>query len=231
MRLKVATGHPGPPSMSWTHVVAHVILPLTVAAAAGFGAWRCGRLLRYARDPRLAKLMWFYGLFAASLVPWAIWAGRFAASLGDPTMLHTGNATHALDAVHGRAERVDVFLLAHHALMLASLGVAVQAFGQRRKEGAAAAAAGVAFLGPFIPVVLAVEAALTLYLAVRAVLNHMERRSPGALQVAAGFFLFFLGHLTFFLFHDPGVGRNPLGDVFALVGIVLLVQLLPRPSA
>lgn len=217
--------------MPWEHVVAHVLLPLMVAAAAGFGAWRCARLLRYARDPRLAKLMWFYGLFASSLIPWAIWAGRFAAAIGDPTTLHAGNGSSPFDAAYGGGERVDVFLLAHHALMLASLGVAVQAFGHRRKEGAAAVAVGLAFLAPFIPVVLAVEAALTLYLAVRAVLNHMERRSPGALQVAAGFFLFFFGHLTFFLFHDPDVGRNPLGDVFALVGIVLLVQLLPRPSA
>lgn len=220
--------------MAWELILAHVLLPSAVAAAAGFGAWRCWRLLRYAPDPRLRRLMWFYGLFAASLVPWAIWAGRLAASLGDTFGgLHSGNATEVLRNVHGAfggAEGVDLFLLAHHALMLASLGVAVQAFSHKRAGGAVVAAVGLAFFGPFVPVALALEAALTLYLAVRAILNHRDRRTPGALQVAAGFLLFFLGHLTFFLFYHPAGIRTPLGDVLALVGIALLVQLLPRPS-
>lgn len=43
--------------MAWELVLAHVLLPSAVAAAAGFGAWRCWRLLRYGRDPRLLKLM------------------------------------------------------------------------------------------------------------------------------------------------------------------------------
>lgn len=220
--------------MGWEHVVAHVFLPIAVAATAAYGALRCWRLLRYGKDPRLLKLMWFYGLFAASLIPWAIWAGQLGAELADMTTVHSGNMTadlRNLHGGHGGAERVDAFLLAHHALMLASLGVAVQSFGHKRREGAVAAAIGLAFFGPFIPIALALEAAMTLYLAVQAILNHLERRSPGALQVAAGFLLFFLGHLSFFLLHDPGVGRTPLGDVFTLVGIVLLVRLLPRPSA
>jgi uncharacterized membrane protein len=213
--------------MAWDHTLAHVVLPLAVAAAASYGAWRCVSLLRYGRDPRLLKLAWFYGLFATSLVPWAIWIGQASFS-GDLAAMHSANPSLPHDS---GMERVDVFLAAHHALMLASLGVAVQAFSHKPRAAATAALAGLAFLGPFIPVVLAIEAALTLYLAVRAILNHLDRRSPGALQVAAGFLLFFLGHLSFFLFHDPGSGRTPLGDMFALVGIVLLAQLLPRPTA
>jgi uncharacterized membrane protein len=217
--------------MSWGPALAHLLLPSAVAVAAGSGAWRCWRLLRYGRDPRLAKLMWFYVFFAASLLSIAIWTGQLhSGDAVDET--HVGNLTQGHGDQHDNfgTERIDVFLVAHHVLMLASLGVAVQAFGHRRKEGVAVAAVGFALLGPFVPVVLAIEAAMTLYLAVQAILNHMERRSPGALQVAAGFFLFFLGHLSYFLFHQAGAARTPLGDVLALVGIVLLVQLLPRPS-
>jgi hypothetical protein len=215
--------------MSWSVVLAHIFLPSAVAAVAGFGAWRCWRLLRYARDPRLLKLMWFYALFAASLIPWIIWVGQPALHVVD-ALSHTGN--HSVD-VHGTfaAERVNGYLIAHHVLMLGSLGVAIQAFGHKRTGTPAAAVVGLAFFGPLIPVVLAIEAAMTLYLAVRAILNHMERRTPGALQVAAGFLLFFIGHLSFFLLHHPGAARTPIGDMLALVGIVLLVQLLPRPSA
>ena len=216
--------------MVWEHVLAHMLLPLAVAGAASFGAIRCIELLRYGKDPRLLKLAWFYGLFAASLIPWAILAARLGSDFAGLASDHHVNATSMSSLHRGGMERVDVFLVAHHAFMLASLAVAVFAFGQRRHAQTVAAALGFAVLGPFIPVALALEAAMTLYLAVQAVLNHLERRSPGALQVAAGFMLFFLGHLSFFLFHDPGAGRTPLGDVFALVGIVLLVQLLPRPS-
>lgn len=175
--------------------------------------------------------MWFYGLFAASLVSYAIWTWQAHAAVNF-SGLHTGNLSEVHEAFAGAQERIDGFLLAHHAFMLASLGVAVTAFSHRRTQGGAmAAAVGLASLEPLIPAALALEAAMTLYLAVQAVLNHMERRTPGALQVAAGFLLFFLGHLSFFLFHQPGTARPPLGDIFALVGIVLLVRLLPRPSA
>jgi len=229
---------PGGPShdaaMPWEYVVSHVLLPSLVAAAALMGAWRCARLLRYGRDPRLAKLLWFYGLFAASLVAYAVWTGEIAHTAGQELgQGHEGDGRHGGEEVHqafARAERVDVFLLSHHVLMLASLGVAVAAFHHGR-AGGATAAVGFAFAAPFVPVVLALEAAMTLYLAVQAFLNHLERRTPGALQVAAGFLLFFLGHLGFFVFHQPGAARTPVGDMFALVGIVLLVQLLPRPRA
>lgn len=219
--------------MAWQHVLSHSLLPLAVAAAAVFGAWRCARLMRYGLDPRLTSLAWFYGLFAASLVMMAIWQGQLAFSVtGEMSGVH-GNATAMAD-VHEQfsaGHAVDGWLAAHHALMLASLGVAVRAFSHRRVEGAVVAAAGFAFLEPFVPVMLALEAALTLYLAVQAILNHKERRTPGALQVAFGFLLFFLGHLSYFVFHHPGAARTPLGDVLSLVGIVLLVQLLPRPTA
>lgn len=219
--------------MPWELVVAHILLPSAVAVAAGFGAWRCWRLLRYARDERLLSLMWFYGLFAASSLSIAVWTGQLAAAVGD-AFVGSGNLTDVVWNLHGAfagaEERIDVFLIAHHVLMLSSLGVAVRAFSHKRAGTAAGAAVGLALLGPFIPIALALEAAMTLYLVVQAVLNHMERRSPGALQVAAGFLLFFIGHLSFFLFHQPGAARTPLGDVFALVGIVLLVRLLPRPS-
>jgi hypothetical protein len=222
--------------MNWPLVLAHVFLPAAVAAAAAVGVWRCVRLLRYASDARLSKLAWFYGLFAASMVMMTVWTAEVAPvvseTLGDA---HDGNFTGSLDDMHtafAAAERVDVFLLAYHALMLASLGVAVAAFGHRRSPGGGAAAVlSFGVFAQFIPVALAVEAALTLYLAVQAILNHVDRRTPGALQVAAGFFLFFLGHLSYFVLHHPGAARTPLGDVVSLVGIALLVQLLPRPSA
>jgi hypothetical protein len=221
--------------MSWDLVLAHTFLPGAVAAAAGLGAWRCWRLLRYAPDPRLWKLLGFYALFAASLVAYALWIGQVAAEVGASLGATQANVTAPLGDLHGAfagAHRLDPLLLAHHALMLASLAVAVQAFRHPRAAGAAVAGvAGLASLEPFIPVLLALEAAMTLYLAVQAVLNHMERRTAGALQVAAGFLLFFLGHLTFFLLYHPGGPRTLLGDVLALVGIALLVQLLPRPSA
>ena len=216
--------------VAWEHFVVHGLLPASIAVTAGVGMWRCARLLRYGRDARLTKLMWFYGLFAASLVAITIWTGQLSASI-ESAGHHDGNFTrHEGHAQFFGEERINVFLVAHHVLMLASLAVAVQAFGHKR-TGTVAAAAGLAALSPFIPVALAAEAALTLYLAVTAILNHRERRSPGALQVAAGFLLFFIGHLSYFLLHQPGATRNPLGDILALVGIVLLVRLLPRPTA
>lgn len=139
-------------AMAWEHFVAHGLLPAAVAVTAGVGVWKCARLLRYGRDPRLLKLMWFYGLFGASLVAITIWTGQLAASI-ESTGHHIGNLTESHDAGQFFGEeRVNLFLVAHHLLMLASLGVAVQAFGHRRP--AIVAAAGLAVLSPFIPVVL-----------------------------------------------------------------------------
>ena len=192
--------------MSSELIIAGIILPSAVAATAGFGAWRCWRLLRYGGDPRLQKLMLFYSLLAASLVSLGIWTGQQSEPVG------------------------DALIVAHHAFLLAGLVVGVQAFSHKHTKSAAVATGALAFFGPFIPVILALEAVMTLYIAVQAILNHRERRTPGARQVAAGFLLFFIGHLIFFLFHDPGGTGIPLGGLFALAGLVLLVRLLPRPS-
>lgn len=213
--------------MAWPLILVHVVLPLAVAAAAGFGAWRCWRLLQYARDPRLVKLGWFYGLFAASSIAIALWMGQLALVVGDAS-------NDPFAGLHGAflsEGPVNGFLVAHHVLMLSSLLVATFAFSHVRAENAVVAALGVAAFGLALPAVLGVEAALTLHLAIRAVVNHRRRRTPRAWQVAAGFLLFSLGHLTYFVYYQPGAGRNPLGDIFALVGIVLLVRLLPRPTA
>ena len=91
----------------------------------------------------------------------------------------------------------------------------------------AAGALSLAWFSDLVPLMLALEAALTLYFAVQALLNHIERRSPGALQVAAGFSLFFVGHLLYFTGHEAGRGHQGIGDVLTLVGILLLVQVLP----
>jgi hypothetical protein len=203
--------------MSWEPVLAHVVLMGLIATIAALGAWRCRRLLQYARDPRLLKLMCFYGLFAASLVPLAVWAGQAGEGIDE-----------AFRSLHSGTDVANVLLLGHHALLLASLGIAVQAFTQKRAPRAAAA--GFAIFEPFIFGFLALEAILTLYLAVRGVQNHMERRSPQSLQVAAGLLLFFLGHLSFVLFHLPAGAGILLGNALALVGVVLLVRLLPRPT-
>ena len=190
---------------------------------AAFGAIRCWRLLQLADDRRLRKLMWFYGLFAASLVPMAVWTAQLAARL---------EPWSNVGELHSRflaAEESNAWILAHHALMLASLAVAAQAFGQPRKT--LVAAAGIAFASHIVPAALAIETALTLFLAVQAIRNHLQRRNPGARQVAIGFLLFFIGHLTVLLFHHPGGARTPLGDLLALIGLVVLVRLLPRPTA
>lgn len=224
-------------TMTWVHILAHILLPSAIAITAAFGAWRCWRLLQYAQDPRLTKLMWFYGLFAASLVFMAIWTGQLSAEVaGSSAGMHHEETSGSFGDLHSSfssRQEVNIFLLAHHILMLVSLGVDVQAFSHKREESTAVHSFILVPLGalaPFIIVGLAFQAAMTLYLAVRAILNHMERRTPGALQVALGFLLFSIGHLGFFIFHQPGAARSPLGDIFALVGIVLLVQLLPRPS-
>lgn len=211
----------------------HVALPVAGALVAAFGAVRCWRLLRYGDDPRLRKLMWFYGLFATSLVSVAIWTARLALDVGEAAGFVDGHAqlVEAWGAALSGTERLDVFLVLHHGLLLASLGVAVDAFRARPAAAAGVAAATlVGALGATVLGALAVEAALALYLAIRAIINHHKRKTPGALQVAAGFLLFFAGHLGYFLFHEPAVARTPLGDLAALLGLILLVRLLPRPT-
>lgn len=199
--------------------IAAVALQIVTAMVAGWGALRCMQLQRYGKDPRLVSLAWFFGLFAASLIAHGIWEAQLTSG-APPQRLDFG-----LQGPVG-GENVTLWLFLHHALMVASLAVAVVAFGKRAPPAAIAPAFLLAF-SDLVPLMLAMEAALTLYLGVRAWLNHMERKSPGALQVALGFGLFFIGHLLFFIQHRPGAGRTGIGDVVSLVGIVLLVQMLP----
>ncbi len=155
--------------MQWAFVVLHVLLPSAVAITAGVGAWRCRRLLRYGYDPRLQKLMWFYGLFAASLLPMVVWTWQLAAAVGDT--LDAGSFSHGTGSLHGefaQAQGLSFLLVAHHILMLASLAVAARAFSSKRTSSVMAAAFGLAFLEHAIWIALAVEAVVMLYLAVQA---------------------------------------------------------------
>jgi hypothetical protein len=133
-------------------------------------------------------------------------------------------------------ENANLWLAGHHLLILAALVVGVWAFGPHRPAKEPTVAAGFAvlglslsfgFVGELVPTMLALEAGLMLYLAIRAYLNHVQVRSPGAIQVAMGFLLFFAGHLVLSVLHQPGMGHAALGDVLNLVGLVLLVQVLP----
>lgn len=224
------------------------VLQAAAGALAIYGAWRCIELQRLASDPRLKALAWFFGLFAASVLSHAAWELQIGAAMDE---LHRGGLNRTtggnitFEPIPGRgswfwrpagAEGLTPLLVGHHLLMLASLAVGVVAFARRPVEPDESShvwlpvlpAIGLVWVGQFIPLLLALQAALTLYLAVKALLNHMERKTPGALQVALGFGLFFLGHLMFFLAHRPGQGRHGIGDILSLVGILLLVQMLPR---
>ena len=226
------------------------VVQVATVAAAGYGAYRCIRLQRYGTDRRLMALAWFFGLFAIAVGLLAIWqinygdprpgpdGAGFRVDFGPPMDNETFNQTmpERLRPIRGGDffrpqgdERVNILLTGHHIFMLASLIVAVVAFGRKRpvESGAAAAIVSFGFVGDLVPAMLALEAGLTLYLAARAFIHHVERRSPGAVQAALGFGLFFLGHLLFYLSHTPGYARAGLGDVLGLVGITLLVQLLP----
>ncbi|HUR24931.1 MAG TPA: hypothetical protein VM327_02825 [Candidatus Thermoplasmatota archaeon] len=227
------------------------IVQIASVVVAGYGAYRCIRLQRYGTDRRLMALAFFFGLFAIGVGLLAIWqlnygdprpgeGTGFRVDFGPPPGNESFNQTmpERFRAIRGGEffrpegdERVNILLVGHHAFMLASLIVAVVAFGRRRpvETGAAAAFLSFGFVGDLIPTMLALEAGLTLYLAARGFIHHVERKSPGAVQAALGFGLFFLGHLLFYLAHTPGYARAGLGDVLGLVGITLLVQLLPGP--
>lgn len=215
--------------------LAGAILQLATAGVALYGAVRCVRLQRFGSDSRLKALAAFFALFAAGMALQATWQVQVVAGLPDlPASAPppTPPFDHGLFHPEG-SERVNILLAAAQVLQLASLVVAVWAFGHRRAAAgpgtATAALAPFAFsaLGAILPLALALEAGLALYLAARALINHVERRSAGALQVALGFLLFFLSHLVVYLGHQPGMGRTGVGDVLALVGVVLLVQVLP----
>ena len=228
--------------------VAGALVQLGAAGASLYGVVRCVRLQRFAGDRRLTVLAWFFALFAAAMVlqaAWQISAGAGPATFGPGDGGHAAfNATRppferGLLRPEGE-ERVNILFVGAHSLMLASLVIGVWAFGHRSKPGAGdlpitptLAIVPVLALLPFeaigsiVPLMLALEAGLTLYLAARAFINHIERRSAGAVQVALGFLLFFIGHFLFYLAHQPGMGHSGIGDILGLVGIVLLVQVLP----
>jgi len=222
-------------------LLAVLLLEAATAAVALHGAARCMRLQRFGRDRRLMALAWFFGLFAAAIVLNAAWqlqtgsaAGFGSGAGGHPAFNGTFPPRGAFDRglFHPEgAEGANLWLAGHHALMLASFVVGVWAFGHRTRGGTASAAtlapALLAFVSDLVPAMLALEAGLALYLAARAYLNHVQVRSQGAVQVALGFGLFFVGHLIFYLAHQPGIGHNPVGDILNLVGITLLVQVLP----
>ncbi|MCA1810406.1 MAG: hypothetical protein LC623_00130 [Halobacteriales archaeon] len=221
--------------------IAGALVQLAAAGAAVYGAVRCVRLQRFASDRRLTALAWFFSLFAAAMVLQALWQAGVAS--GPPAGFDGAagirfNGTRpppGFDRPFLRpegAERVNILFAGAHAFMLASLVVAVWAFGHRRRPDAATVAPALALspfalVGTLVPLMLALEAGLTLYLACRALINHVERRSVGAVQVALGFLLFFVGHFLFYLAHQPGMGRSGIGDILGLVGIALLVQALP----
>ncbi|MES2155215.1 MAG: hypothetical protein V4510_08785 [bacterium] len=212
---------------------------LASAVVAGYGAVRCLRLQRFAKDRRLTALAWFFALFAGAVFLQAAWQMQlgtpptdFGPSRHDPAFNVTDREHFGPGLFRPEGpENVNILVVGAHALMLASLVVGVWAFGHRRPPAALTMAAFIPFaaVGEWLPAMLALEAGLALYLAARAFVNHVERRSAGAVQVAIGFFLFFAGHLLFTLLHQPGMGRTGMGDVLGLVGIVLLVQVLPGP--
>lgn len=213
--------------------IAAIALQLGAGALAGWGAWRCMDLQRYGKDPRLRALALFFGLFAASVVAHAVWEYQIGNVVQGAPIEAFGNRTPGEGFGLFRPagiENVTIWLFVHHVLMTASLAVGVVAFGHKRPEHTetVAAAGLLLFFSDLVPLLLGLQAALTLYLAVRAWVNHQTRQSPGALQVALGFLLFFIGHLVFFLAHRPGQTRQGIGDVLTLVGIALLVQVLPR---
>lgn len=225
--------------------IASLAVEVLTAGAALYGVWRCVSLQRFATDRRLSVLAWFFGLFAVAMVFNAVWeaqTGAPAGSFGFGHEFQSRNVTSPPPGDHGffgpqGEEHANVWLTIHHALMLASFVVAVWAFGHRRPSAVLAAPAVLPLFlsgadvglatGLLLKTMLALEACLTLYLAAVAFLNHVEVRSAGAVQVALGFGLFFIGHLLVYVTHAPGFGHNPLGDILNLVGIALLVQALP----
>lgn len=220
-------------------MIAVWLVEAITAAVAIYGTVRCIRLQRFARDRRLTALAWFFGLFAAAIVLNAAWQVQIGTDAGFNPMegrppfnetLRPGPFHQDFLRSEG-AEHANLWLLGNHAFMLASFVVGVWAFGHRTKQPAALMApALLVFVSDLVPAMLALEAGLTLYLAARAFLNHVQVRSSGAVQVAVGFGLFFAGHLIFYVAHQPGLGHNPLGDILNLVGITLLVQVLPGTS-
>jgi len=193
-----------------------LLLELAIVVVAIVGVNRITGLRALADDPRLRRLSWFFGLFAAAvavqvLVSVAV-VGKHA-TLGSPLL------------------RVARLTLLEHGLMLAAFVVALRAFAIPWKPTpAAVSAAAVVGLAQLKLAWLMglVESGLALYLAIAALVNSRHRRTKGSLRVAAGFALFFLGHVSFWAFQKAGAVRPFWAEALTLGSILLLVASVPR---
>ncbi len=194
-----------------------LLLQAATVVTALVGVARLVQLYRLAADRRIVRLALFFGLFAAAVAVQVFVTLSFVPLERPPPGFPR--------------ERPPIWTgILHHVLMLASLAVAVRAYGSPGRaatEGAPAAA-----LGPMLfartGLLRMAEAGITLYIAVRALMNYRHRRNPGSLAVAAGFALFFLGHLSFWIFH-PQRGPRPFwAELLTLGAVILLVSRVPR---
>lgn len=225
-----------------------ILLQAAAATVAVVGLWRATTLHRLLPDPRLRRLQWFFGLLAGALAVHALGGLRLLRRF-EETRAPTRGGRRPPPGFEGPDFAVfDGWawaILLHHLLLLAAFAVAIRAFGTPRRdapEGQAAPAGPLALALPLLALpLLAVplrstvailglaEAVLALYLALRSLLNHAERRTRGALQAAVGFLLFFVSHTLFWLLHVPRGPRPLWGELLELVGVLLLVGVLPAP--
>lgn len=192
-----------------------LLLQAAVVVTALVGVTRLAGLRALADDARLRRLSLFFGLFASAV------AVQFVLGLlllGHGKIPSTGPVVRQL----------NFLTLAYHGLMLAALAVALRAFALPWRPPPAVAA--VVLVGRFGLLGL-VEAGFTLYLAVASLINQRHRRTRGSLRVAAGFLLFFLGQLAFWVFQKTGAIRPYWAEALALGGILLLVASVPRRKA
>ena len=198
-------------------VVLALVLQTAIVVAALAGLVRVAALRAYADDARLRRLATFFGLLAgavgAEVLVSAFLLGQASAG-GAPV-------PHALFAL----------VLAHHALMLAALVVALRTFAVPWSAAAAAPAVLIAGHANHFAYFGLAEALLTLYLAVTGFANLGRRRTPAALRVALAFALVFLGHALFFVFLHHGGPRPFAGEALTLAGVWLLAAAVPRRTA
>jgi hypothetical protein len=190
-----------------------LLLELAIVVVAILGVVRLAGLRALADDPRLRRLSWFFGLFATAVamqVLVSVLLIGHVAGLGTPLL------------------RITRLSLLQHGLMLAALVVALRAFAAPWKGAQAAAPVAAVLLAGRWGALGFVEAALALYLAIASLVNQRHRRTKGSLRVAAGFLLFFLGHLSFWVFTKTGAVRPFWAEALTLASILLLVTSVPR---
>lgn len=205
-------------------------IQLAAAAVAAGGAWRARGLRRDYPDPRLARLQWFFLLYAGAVGVHAIGGvQRWLTPAANPMPPGAGQPGPGArpPGLLDLADPLSWHVVGHHALLLGALLVALVAFGVvgRRRDSPAAALLLPAFM---IPGATLAEAALTFAIALRSGVNYARLRRRSALRVSLGFLLFFLGHLAFYLLRDPAGPRPLLGEFLALAGTIVLVTALPR---